>query len=68
MLVSMVPADMTLFSLIALSGFEKAFTVDLLSLTPAIESSLALTIIAMARFMAKAAIAHYTSGFSLHTP
>ena len=57
LLVSMVPADITLFSLIALSGFEKAFTVDLVDLAPPIEGSLTLTIIAMMGFMAKAAIA-----------
>jgi formate hydrogenlyase subunit 3/multisubunit Na+/H+ antiporter MnhD subunit len=57
LLVSMVPADITLFSLIALSGFEKAFTADLVGLAPRIESSPALTIITMIGFMAKAAVA-----------
>jgi formate hydrogenlyase subunit 3/multisubunit Na+/H+ antiporter MnhD subunit len=57
LLVSKVPADITLFSLIALSGFEKAFAVDLVDLAPPIEDSLTLTIIAMMGFMAKAAIA-----------
>jgi hypothetical protein len=46
LLVSIVPACITLFSLVALSGFEKAFAVHLVDLAPPLEGSLTLTIIA----------------------
>jgi len=57
LLVSMVPADITLFTLIALTGIEKSFTVELTSIAPAIQGSLLLTILCIVGFLAKAAVA-----------
>jgi len=57
LLVSMVPADITLFALIALTGVEKAYTVSITSIEPAIQGSPILTILCVVGFLAKAAIA-----------
>jgi NADH:ubiquinone oxidoreductase subunit 5 (chain L)/Multisubunit Na+/H+ antiporter, MnhA subunit len=57
LLVSMVPADITLFTLVALTGIEKAFTVDIVGLAPAIQGSSILTVLCMIGFLAKAAVA-----------
>jgi hydrogenase-4 component B len=57
LLVSMVPADITLFTLVALTGVEKAFSVNIPSIAPAIQGSSILTILCMIGFLAKAAVA-----------
>jgi hydrogenase-4 component B len=57
LLVSMVPADITLFTLVALTGVEKAFSVNIASIAPAIQGSSILTILCMIGFLAKAAVA-----------
>jgi NADH-quinone oxidoreductase subunit M len=57
LIVSMVPADITLFTLLVLTGIEKALSIDIASIAPAIQYSPLLTVLCIVGFLAKAAVA-----------
>jgi NADH-quinone oxidoreductase subunit M len=53
----MIPADISLFSIVALTGLEKAFATSIAEAVPAIGGNILLTILCSIGFLAKAAVA-----------